>query len=128
MRKALFIFFTLFFLSSYGQEQITLKKKFFGTYAGEIPKFQLDSGNEIVDIDSSKISISISKDSISFGIGNTKRQGTYTVLFEGDNYFVLECPIDHSIVNERVVVYKRGKRISRDGLYPQPNAFLYKVD
>ena len=128
MRKAIIIFFSLFHLCSLAQEEITLKKKFFGLYTGEIPKFQLDSGNEIVDIDSSKIAISITKDSISFIIGHSKRQGVYSVLFEGDNYFVLECPIDESIVNERVVVYKRGKRISRDGLYPQPNAFLYKAD
>jgi hypothetical protein len=31
------------------------------------------------------------------------------------------------LAGERIVVYKRGKKISREGLYPQPNAFLFKV-
>jgi len=34
--------------------------------------------------------------------------------------------MDGQLAGERIVVYKKGKKISRDGLYPQPNAFLYK--
>lgn len=126
--RILTIIFLLCSLSTFGQKEVTLKKKYFGTYTGEIPGFQMDSGNEVVDISPSKIRIEVWKDSIRFFIGAYTKQGTWTVLFEGDNYFVLDCPINGHLDGERIVIYKRGKKMSRDGLNPQPNAFLFKED
>lgn len=126
--RVLSVFLILICSPILGQKQITLKKKYFGAYTGEIPGFQIDSGNEIVDISASKIRIELVKDSIHFQIGPYEKKGTWTVLFEGDNYFVLDCPIEGHLDGERIVIYKRGKKISRDGLNPQPNAFLFKED
>jgi hypothetical protein len=39
---------------------------------------------------------------------------------------LLDCKINGQLANERVVVFKKGKKISRDGLYPQPNTILLK--
>jgi len=46
-------------------------------------------------------------------------------MFEGKKYFLLYVKIEEKLAGERIVVYKKGKKISRDGLYPQPSAFLY---
>jgi hypothetical protein len=35
--------------------------------------------------------------------------------------------MEGQLAGERIVVYKHGKKISREGLYPQPNTFLFKV-
>jgi hypothetical protein len=39
----------------------------------------------------------------------------------------LDCRMDGQLAGERIVVYNRGKRISRDGLFPQPSSFLDRV-
>jgi hypothetical protein len=114
----------LFFMA---QKPIELKKKFFGTYAGEISSFKLDTGEDLVDVDKTYLKINIAQDSIQFNIGRNELASSYTVLFEAAKYYVLDCKVNGRLAGERIVVYKKGKKISRDGLFPQPNALLYLV-
>ncbi|MDP4866867.1 MAG: hypothetical protein NWQ47_01160 [Crocinitomicaceae bacterium] len=114
-------------LFSMAQKPIELKKKFFGTYAGEISSFKLDTGEDLVDVDKTVIKINIEQDSIQFNIGRNELASSYTVLFEAAKYYVLDCKVNGRLAGERIVVYKKGKKISRDGLFPQPNALLYLV-
>jgi hypothetical protein len=111
----------------FAQKEIDLKKKFKGSYEGTISTFKLDTGEDLVDVSSIPIRIEIDQDSVHFNIGKHKLSGSYYVMFEADKYFLLDCKIPGRLAGERVVVYKRGKKISRDGLYPQPSAMLYKV-
>lgn len=124
--RMLFFFF-LFPLFVFSQKQIDLKKKFNGAYKGEISSFKLDTGEDLVDVASTSITINITLNEVVFSIGSHELTGTYEVMFEADKYFLLDCKIPGRFAGERVVVYKRGKKISRDGLYPQPSAMLYKV-
>lgn len=110
----------------WAQKPIELKKKYLGSYSGTIASFKLDTGEDLVDIEREKISIDISEDSVLFKIGRNSLTGSYTVLFEAKKYYVLDCIIPGRLAGERVVIYKQGKKISRDGLYPQPNAMLNK--
>ena len=126
MRGILLILIVLPFLSV-AQKQIDLKKKFSGLYKGEITSFKLDTGEDLVDVASVQITIEIKMDEVTFAIGSHSLTGSYVVMFEADKYFLLDCKIPGRMAGERVVVYKRGKKISRDGLYPQPSAMLYKV-
>ncbi|MDP4684113.1 MAG: hypothetical protein NWS40_05435 [Crocinitomicaceae bacterium] len=114
-------------LFSMAQKPIELKKKFLGTYAGEISSFKLDTGEDLVDVDKTVIKINIEQDSIQFNIGRNELASSYTVLFEAAKYYVLDCKVNGRLAGERIVVYKKGKKISRDGLFPQPNALLYLV-
>lgn len=109
----------------WAQKPLELKRKYFGTYAGDISSFQLDSGKELIDVDFTEIKITISDSAIDFFIGKNHLTGSYVVLFEAKTYYLLDCRIENQLAGERIVVYKKGKKISRDGLYPQPNAFLY---
>lgn len=124
-RSILFLLFFLLVLLS-AQKTIELKKKYFGTYEGKISSFQMDTGNDLFAVDSTAIQIEITDKRVVFTIGLNKFEGTYYVMFEAKKYFLLDCRIDGQLAGERIVVYKRGRKISRDGLYPQPNAFLYK--
>ena len=126
MSKFLLILFFIPF-ASFSQKQIDLKKKFIGSYKGEISSFKLDTGEDLVDVASVPITIEIKVDEVSFKIGLHELTGSYEVMFEADKYYLLDCKIPGRLAGERVVVYKKGKKISRDGLYPQPSAMLYRV-
>jgi hypothetical protein len=111
---------------SVAQKPIELKKKYFGTYEGDISSFQMDTGKDVVDVDSTTIQVQITESNVEIHIGKQIIKGSYHVLFEGNKYFVLDCRMEGQLAGERIVVYKKGKKISRDGLYPQPSAFLVK--
>jgi hypothetical protein len=127
MRKHLLYFSICISFSALAQKPITLKKKFYGSYEGEIPAYKLDVGTDNVDVEAVAIKIKLEGDSVHITVGQNALHGVYHVLFEGKNYFVLDCRMDGQLAGERIVVYNRGKRISRDGLYPQPSSFLDRV-
>lgn len=112
---------------AFSQKPIVLKSKFFGTYKGDIASFQLDSGKELVDVDSSMIQVTIADSTVDIQVGKNTLKGTYSVMFEAKTYYLLDCKIKDQLAGERIVVYKKGKKISRDGLYPQPSATLYRI-
>ncbi len=124
MHKLIFIFAFLLPLSSIGQKEVNLKRKYMKSYSGIIPGYNMDVGDNIVEVTATPISIEIDKDSIFFKIGQNNFQGTYTVMFEANKYYLLNAVIDGQLANERIMIHKRGKTISRDGLYPQPMAEL----
>lgn len=127
MRKLLLYLSICISFSALAQKPITLKKKFYGSYEGEIPAYQLDVGTDNVDVEAVAIKIKLDGDSVHITVGQNALHGVYHVLFEGKNYFVLDCRMVGQLAGERIVVYNRGKRISRDGLYPQPSSFLDRV-
>jgi hypothetical protein len=127
MRKLLLYLSFCISFSAWAQKPITLKKKFYGSYEGEIPAYTLDVGTDNVDVAAVAIKINLEGDSVHITVGQNALHGVYHVLFEGKNYFVLDCRMDGQLAGERIVVYNRGKRISRDGLYPQPSSFLDRV-
>lgn len=124
MQKLIFIFAFVLPVLSFGQKEINLKRKYMKSYSGIVPSYSMDVGDNIVEVTATPISIEIEKDSVFFKIGQNKFQGTYTVMFEANKYYLLNAVIDGQLANERIMVHKRGRTISRDGLYPQPMAEL----
>ncbi len=122
----LLVFFSISFVGS-AQKPIDLKKKYFGNYEGPVNSFKLDTGEDLVDVEKTSMRVSIDEKNVVFDVGRYHLEATYTVLFEAQKYFVLDCNIPGRVAGERIVVYKRGKQISRDGLFPQPSAMLEKV-
>ena len=113
-------------LGANAQKKVKLKRKYLAKYEGVIPAYSMGSALEVVDVDEVPISVTIGKGFIYTTIGNRKLQGTYVVMFEAETYYLLDATMQGQMVNERILVYKRGKRISRDGMYPQPVADLKK--
>ncbi len=107
--------------------QPSLKKRHFGRYEGSVPAYVMDSGKDLINIGSSLIIIDLREDFLTMTIGSNSARGSYSILFEGDNYYVLDCKMDGQLGTERIIVYNRGNKISRDGLYPQPSAMLIKT-
>lgn len=104
-----------------------IKRKHYGVYVGTIPGYQIETDQDLVNVESTTIEIEISEKHVSIQIGDQKVTGTYTVLFKGDNYYVLDVTVEGQEANDRIVVYQRGKKISRDGMFPQPNTMLDKL-
>ena len=127
MMRLLLVLFVVVPIIGLSQKPIELKSKFLGIYEGKIPSFLMDSGKDLLTVEESPITIEITEEGILLAIGSNKITGKYTVMFEADKYFLLDCKINGQLANERVVVFKKGKMISRDGLYPQPNTILLKT-
>jgi len=125
MRAVLFLFL-MTSIFGFSQSNIALKKKYYGSYIGEIPYYSFDTEDGQIDVAATSIKINIKAQEINFEIGNNAFKGAYSVLFEANNYFLLDCTIPNQMATERIMVFKKGKKISRDGLYPQPMAFLKK--
>jgi hypothetical protein len=103
-----------------------LKRRHLGTYEGSIPAFVMDTGKDLVNVGATHITIELMEANVSMTVGNNTVRGQYTVLFEGDNYMVLDCEMYGQLGSERIIVYNWGGKISRDGLYPQPGSILLK--
>jgi len=113
-------------LGASAQKKIKLKRKYLAKYEGVIPAYSMGSALEVVDVEETPITITIEKSLIYATIGDRKLQGTYVVMFEADTYYLLDATMQGQMANERILVYKRGKKISREGMYPQPVTELKK--
>ena len=111
---------------AYGQNKIELKKRFLGKYKGEIPSYNIDTGEKIMKVSSSAIYLALNKKDLTLTIGNNELHGTYSVMFKAKTYFLVDAKIDGQLATERLIIYKRGRKISRDGMYPQPVTELKK--
>lgn len=126
MRVYILILFAVLPLVSMGQKEITLRKKYLGAYKGTIPAYKMDTGDEVVEVSSAAIAINLTPEDVTISIGNNSLHGKYTVMFEAKDYYLLDVVVDGQLANERIMVYKHGKHLSRDGMYPQPVAELNK--
>lgn len=111
---------------AFSQKEIKLKKRYFGKYKGTVSSYKIDTGNEVLTVSESAIYVTIAKDQISVTVGKNKMYGNYTVMFEAKKYYLLDANIDGQLATERIMVYKRGRKIARDGMYPQPVTELKK--
>ncbi len=125
MSKVSFIILLLPLIFSV-QKELTLKRKYLGKYKGEISSYNIDTGEKIMKVSSTAIYIEIGRNEIWITIGNNKNHGTYEVMFKAQSYYLLDCKMENQLATERIMVYKRGRKISRDGLFPQPLSNLKK--
>ncbi len=126
MINRLFFLLIFTFLSSQVDAQEKLKRKFYGRYEGQITAYKFDAGNKLVEVDEVPIQIEINSGYLTIQIGRLITNGNFEILFEADEYYVLDATMENQYVGERIVVYKKGKKISRDGLYPQPSTLLFQ--
>jgi hypothetical protein len=120
MRTIVIVFIFAFISTSYGQKDLELKRKYFGKYKGTIPSYTIDNGTNVLTVGESAIYIDLFKDYVTIKVGNNAMTGTYTVMFEAKDYFLVDARIEGQMATERLLVYKSGKRLGRDGMYPQP--------
>lgn len=127
-KKILFLILFSLPLIAQGQKLVDeIKKKHFGIYRGEIPAFSMDTGKDLVDVTSVEIIVEVEAEKVILHIGNQHLVGDYTVLFKGDDYYVLDVTLKRQLQHERLVIKQKGKMMTREGIYPQPNSTLKKL-
>lgn len=115
-------------LIAQGQKLVDeIKKKHFGVYRGTIPAFSMDTGRDLVDVTSVEIIVEVDAEKVVLHIGDQHLVGDYTVLFKGDDYYVLDVTLKRQLQHERLVIKQKGKMMTREGIYPQPNSTLKKL-
>lgn len=129
--RLIVLLFLFTFMANEGSSQTlrksikSIKRKYYGTYEGQINGYKFDAGDKLVEVNPIPIQIEINVGYLTIQIGKLTTRGDFEVLFEADDYYVLDATMENQSVGERIVVYKKGKKISRDGLYPQPSALLF---
>ena len=108
------------------QRTIELKRKYLGQYIGTIPGYKVESSEDIMNVTPTDILIKIGKTQVEITVGGNTLFGSYEVMFEAQKYYLIEVQVEGQLATERIMVYKRGKRLSRDGMYPQPVTELKK--
>jgi hypothetical protein len=116
----------LVFIVAHSVFHAQVKKNLLGTYAGQISSYTLNTGLQSFKVEAVLIEVKISSDSLSVQIGNTTVKGTYEILLDKPNYYVLVGKMENQLADERIILYKKGKKISREGIQPQPDALLEK--
>lgn len=111
----------------FGQDAVKLKKKYRGYYEGVIPEYSIQSNGELHFVSSAPIQIQIGENQVKVTVGNNTIMGTYEIMFKAEKYYLLDVDIEGQLANERILVYKKGKKLSRDGMFPQPVTTLKKT-
>jgi hypothetical protein len=107
-------------------QSIKLKKKFLKTYSGKIPAYEMNLNNQIIPVNSSNLEVRLTKDSIYVNVGESKWEGTYIVSKLENKKFELTGKMLGTGIPERLLLDSKQKKLTRKGLFPQPDAILEK--
>ncbi len=105
-----------------------LKKKFYGTYKGVIPAYKMDIGSDVIDVAAASITIVLSPEGVVQQLGNHTKTGTWKIVTTEKAYFVLSLRLQGQLTEEQIVLDKKTKKMTRQGLFPQPDTGLVKED
>ncbi|MBM3186351.1 MAG: hypothetical protein FJZ67_08615 [Bacteroidetes bacterium] len=96
------------------------------TYVGKIPSYEMNLNNQLILVNPSTIEVILTKDSIYVNVGESKWNGTYVVSkIEKQKYELTGKMLDTGIP-ERLIIDTKLKKLTRKGLFPQPDAILEK--
>ncbi len=126
MKSAFLTILLVLFCGMQLSAQTRLKRKYYGTYEGQINEYPVEIDKKLIQVKSVPIRIEINAGYLNIQVGKLNTRGNYKVLFEADDYFVLDAVMENQSIGERIVVFRKGGKISRDGLFAQPSARLFK--
>lgn len=119
---------TFIFLSSLqvSAQSIKLKKKYIKTYVGKIAGYEMNLNNQLIPVNATNIEVTLTKDSIYVNVGESKWDGTYTVTKIEKKRYELTGKMIGTGIPERLILDTKLKKLTRKGLFPQPDAILEK--
>lgn len=121
MKNLLLLSFLLLACTGFGQH---IKKKLLGTYEGAIPAYTMDVGQGVVEVFQTTIIIELTENGVVQQLGNMKRKGTWKITETDKQYYILVLQLDGQLAEERIILYKKGHTMKREGIFPQPDATL----
>jgi len=122
--KYIFSTFLIFVFLGVNAQNVRLKKKWLKHYEGKIPSYEVNLNNEIYKIDATQIEISLTKDSLYVKVGSAIWSGTYLASKTAKKKYEIIGKMQGSGIPEVLYLEAREKKLTRKGLFPQPNAIL----
>ena len=124
MKQCVLFFFLCASLSIVAQKP--LKKRLLGEYTGQIAAYKLNTGSQLIEVSSTKISVKLKKTDLDFTIGRNEMTVPYSWEKKDKTTFIVtfKRAVDES--PETLLLYKKTKSMKRIGLFPQPDAQLEK--
>ena len=113
-------------VASFCYSQKSLKKKYRGTYTGEIPSYQVFNGDSPLEIAKTSISVELNKANIALKIGKLSYEGNFSIN-STETEFIILASIEGLSIPEKITLNKKTKEMIRFGRSPQPNARLIKA-
>ncbi len=86
----------------------------------------MNLNNQLIPVNSTNIEVTLTKDSIYVNVGESKWDGTYTVSKIEKKRYELTGKMIGTGIPERLLLDTKLKKLSRKGLFPQPDAILEK--
>lgn len=121
-----FLIFTFFLVVELGVSA-QIKKSYFGTYVGKIGSYEINTGMERIEVAESEINIEFNATNLSLKIGNSVVQGTWKLILETKTYFLIEGKMEQQAAPEKILIYKKRKKMFREGIRPQPDVMMTKL-
>lgn len=128
MKSLLILLFLSAFSTHMDAQSLRVKRKYYKTYEGEMPTYNVLLGTEIVEIPTCKIALSLTKDSVFFQLGQLKFNNSFQLEKTGspDEICIIVLR-ENSDIPERFILNTKEKSILRKGISPQPDVKLTKV-
>lgn len=103
-----------------------IKKKDLGRYTGTIESYKINSGQELLTVQSCPISITLNKENVVLKIGSQEYKTAYAIKkFERRSY-IITVGTPYSDLEESFSLNGKNKEMLRKGLFPQPDCILKK--
>ena len=122
--KILFLSFFLGISSSYMAQ---VKKRDQGVYKGLIPAYAINTGQDLIQVDSCVIQIKLEKMRLMIRIDNKEYEGTYKVDKKTKRIYVIYAETEYSDIKEEIILFGKDKIMTRKGLFPKPDTSLKKL-
>lgn len=101
----------------------SLKRKFRGTYTGQIPAYEVKMGTSTYGVKAIALIALVDRDSVFLEIGSYRYAAPYN-LEKSKETLTLTSIRENSGLVEQLLLDPKTKTIVRKGLYPQPDAIL----
>ncbi len=123
MKLIIITFFIAFGVCASAQ----VKKRDQGVYKGIISSYEINTGQKLIEVDSSEIFIKLEKSNFAIKIDTVEYKGSYEVEKREKRNYVLKVKTDYSDITEEIILFGKDKFMKRKGIFPQPDAHLIKL-
>lgn len=122
MKTLLPLLLLLLCATGYSQQ---LHNNLLGTYVGSIPAYTLDVGQGTVHVAETGITIELTASGVVQQLDNQQKKGTWKILRTEKQYYIIAIKLEGQLAEERVIIYRKGHSMKREGIFPQPDATLH---
>ena len=119
----MFLFACTFAFGTFGQS-VKLKKKYLKAYDGTLSAYSINLGEEIVNVNSEYLKVTLKKDSLYVLVGKVKYSGTYKVEKITKKEYKITGVIEETGIPALFFLDLKNKTLLRKGVFPQPEALL----